>query len=107
MPKPAAVIQYEWDGAWVIVAYDEYDPYSIGPLVEALDVASSKYSKVVVDASLLTFADSTFVNLLLRVHSTTALRVAEPAPQLQRVLQLTGADTVLDVRASVEEAAAS
>lgn len=80
---------------------------NIAPFTEALEDASSKYSKVVVDASRVTFADSTFLNLLIRVHSMTALRVAEPADQLLRVLQLTGADSVLDVRDSVEEATAS
>ncbi|WP_435269908.1 STAS domain-containing protein [Streptomyces sp. 1222.5] len=107
MPRAAAVIQYEWDAAWVIVAYGEYDAGCVASLAEALEVASGKYSKVVVDASRLTFADSTFLNLLLRVNPTTKLRVAEPAPQLRRLLRLTGADSVLDVRDSVEEAAAS
>ncbi|MGW4566629.1 STAS domain-containing protein [Streptomyces sp. NPDC004561] len=107
VPKKAAVLQYEWDAAWVIVAYGEYDAASIESLAEALEIASTKYSKVVVDASLLTFADSTFLHLLLRIHAMTTLRLAEPAPQLQRVLRLTGADSVLDVRDSVEGAAAS
>ncbi|MEU4034343.1 STAS domain-containing protein [Streptomyces collinus] len=105
--KAAAVLQYEWDAAWVIVAWGEYDAATIEPLAEALKVASTKYSKVVLDASQLTFADSTLLNLLLQVHAKTALRLAEPAPQLQRVLRLTGADSVLDVRDSVEDAAAS
>jgi anti-anti-sigma factor len=107
VPKAPSVTQYEWDAAWVIVAHGEYDPASIAPLAEALEDASKKHSKVVVDAALLTFADSTFLHLLLRINAMTALRVAEPAPQLQRLLELTGADSVLDVRDSVEEAAAS
>ncbi|MGW4561048.1 STAS domain-containing protein [Streptomyces sp. NPDC004561] len=107
VPEAAAVLQYEWDGAWVIVAHGQYDMQNIAPLAEALEDASEKYPKVVVDASQVTFADSTFLNLLLHVRSMTALRVAEPADQLLRVLELTGADSVLDVRDSVEEATAS
>ena len=107
MPKAAAVLQYEWDAAWVIVAYGEYDAGSVAPLAEALETASRKYCKVVVDASRLTFADSTFLHLLLRMHALTTLRLAEPGPQLRRVLRLTGADSVLDVRDTVEDAAAS
>ncbi|MFF3916269.1 STAS domain-containing protein [Streptomyces sp. NPDC001852] len=107
VPESAAVLQYEWDGAWMIVAHGHYDMQNIAPLAEALEDASEKYSKVVVDASRVTFADSTFLNLLLRVRPMTALRVAEPAPQLLRVLELTGAGSVLDVRDSVEEATAS
>jgi anti-anti-sigma factor len=106
-PVPESVLQYEWDGAWVVVAHGHYDMQNIAPLAEALESASGKYSKVVVDTSRVTFADSTFLNLLLRVRLMTALRVAEPAAQLLRVLELTGADSVLDVRDSVEEATAS
>ncbi|GHI01700.1 hypothetical protein Scel_00210 [Streptomyces cellostaticus] len=36
----------------------------------------------------------------------TELRVAGPPPQLQRVLELTGADAVVDVRATAEQAVA-
>ncbi|MEU6772654.1 STAS domain-containing protein [Streptomyces sp. NPDC046759] len=107
VPQPAGVLQYEWDGAWVIVPHGAYDMQNIAPLVEALEDASEKYSKVVLDASQLTFADSTFLNLLIRVHTMTALRVAESAPQLLRLLELTGADSVLAVRDSVEDATAS
>ncbi|MEV6838364.1 STAS domain-containing protein [Streptomyces sp. NPDC051133] len=105
--ESAPVLQYEWDGAWVVVARGEYDASTVAPLVEALETASHTYSKVVLDASRLTFADSAFLRMLLRVHAMTVLRVAEPAPQLRRVLELTGADSVLDVRDSVEEATAS
>ncbi|MER6474120.1 STAS domain-containing protein [Streptomyces collinus] len=107
VPMAAAVLQCEWAAAWIIVAWGEFDAASMEPLAEALKVASTKYSKVVLDASQLTFADSTLLHLLLQVHSRTALRLAEPAPQLQRLLRLTGADSVLDVRKSVEDAAAS
>ncbi|MFE0510688.1 STAS domain-containing protein [Streptomyces sp. NPDC058964] len=100
----SAVIQYELDGAWVVVAHGAYDMSSLLPLREALESAASKHARVVVDASGLTFADSSFLNLLLRIHHTTSLRVAGPAPQLLRVLELTGANAVLDLRATVEDA---
>ncbi|MGW1887337.1 STAS domain-containing protein [Streptomyces sp. NPDC001970] len=48
-----------------------------------------------------TFGDSAFLNLLLRVHRTTELRIAMPQPQLRWLFEITGADKVLDVRLSL------
>ncbi|WP_055572791.1 STAS domain-containing protein [Streptomyces prasinopilosus] len=105
LPGRAAVVQYELGGAWVVVARGEYDMNSMGPLADALQTAARKHDRVVLDASGVTFADSTFLNLLMRVHPTTSLRVAAPTSQLRRVLEITGADTVLDIRDNVEDAA--
>jgi anti-anti-sigma factor len=101
-----AVVQYELGEAWVVVAHGAYDMDSISPFAEVLETAAAKHSRVVVDASGITFADSTFLNLLLRTHRETDLRVAAPAPQLMRILEMTGADALLTVRATVEDAAA-
>ncbi|MFF8973667.1 STAS domain-containing protein [Streptomyces sp. NPDC014995] len=103
-PGRAAVVQYELGGAWVVVAHGDYDMNSMGPVADALQTAARKHSRVVLDASGVTFADSTFLNLLLHIHPMTSLRVAGPTPQFKRVLEITGADTVLDVRDSVADA---
>ncbi|CAL9494293.1 hypothetical protein SUDANB126_03306 [Streptomyces sp. enrichment culture] len=104
--KEVAVIQYEWRGAWVVAAQGSYDMQSIKPLADALTTAAKEHPKVVLDASGITFADSSLLNLLALTHREAALRVAAPARQLQRVLELTGMDTVLEVRDTLEEAAA-
>ncbi|MFG2794192.1 STAS domain-containing protein [Streptomyces sp. NPDC048419] len=100
------LVQYERAGAWIVVAHGDYDANSIASMAKALETAAKKHSRVVLDAAGLTFADSTFLNLLLRIHQTTALCVASPAPQLRRILEITGADTVLDVRTTIEDAVA-
>ncbi|MEU0228545.1 STAS domain-containing protein [Streptomyces sp. NPDC006284] len=105
VPGRAAVVQYEWHDAWVVVANGSYDMHSITPLAEAMEVAAAKHEKVVVDASGIAFADSTLLNLLIHTHLATDLRVAAPTTQLQRILELTGVDTILKVRGTVEEAA--
>ncbi|MEU9445372.1 STAS domain-containing protein [Streptomyces sp. NPDC048304] len=102
-PSTAAV-QYELNGTWVIVAQGEYDMKSLEPLAEALEAAAQKHPKVVLVASEVTFADSTFLNLLLRIRLRTHLCLVAPAPQLQRVLEITEAVSVLDVRDSVQDA---
>lgn len=101
-----ALVQYECRGAWVVAARGDYDLHSITPLAEALGSAARTHRKVVLDTSGVSFADSTFLNMLIRAHQETTLRVVAPTPQLRRILQVTGVDSVLDTRATVEEAAA-
>ncbi|MER7112649.1 STAS domain-containing protein [Streptomyces sp. NPDC000229] len=99
-----ACVQYAAGDAWVIAAHGEVDMTTIAPLADALSQAAASHPAVVLDASHLTFADSTFLNVLLRVHGTTSLRIAAPTPQLVRLFELTAVDTVLDVRLTVEAA---
>ncbi|MFD5231244.1 STAS domain-containing protein [Streptomyces qaidamensis] len=103
----AAPSQYERHGAWVVVARGAYDMDSITPLADALDAAVRKYPKVILDASGITFADSTLLNLLILTHQAGALRVVAPPPQLQRLCEITGVDSILETRSSVEDAAVS
>ncbi|WP_316764174.1 STAS domain-containing protein [Streptomyces herbicida] len=104
--SPPLVIQYKQDNAWVIAVPGNWDFSSIAPLADAMENAAREHALLVVDASAVAFADSAFLNLLLHIHhsGTTTLRLAGPPPQLQRVLQLTGADTVLDIRPTVHDA---
>ncbi|MFJ9721528.1 STAS domain-containing protein [Streptomyces sp. NPDC101209] len=103
-PGQVGVGQYERGGAWVVIAHGDYDLDSIGRLTQALDTAAAQHKRVVLDASGVTFADSTFLNLLLNTHRHTDLRIAAPAPQLRRILEITGADTLLDIRPTVDDA---
>ncbi|MGA5363522.1 STAS domain-containing protein [Streptomyces purpurascens] len=102
-----AVRQYEWHGAWVVAARGAYDMHSIKPLADALVTAARKLPKVVLDASGVTFADSTFLNLLILTHQAGTLRVVAPSPQLQRLCEITGVDSILEIRDTVDDAAAS
>ncbi|MFD0055889.1 STAS domain-containing protein [Streptomyces sp. NPDC127168] len=103
--EQARVVQYERCGARVVSARGAYDMDTITPLAEALYTASTAHPKVVLDASGITFADSTVLSLLIRTHQAADLRIAAPAQQLRRLLQLTGADALLKVTSTVDEAA--
>ncbi|MEU5047261.1 STAS domain-containing protein [Streptomyces griseorubiginosus] len=105
VPEENGLVQYERDKAWVIVAQGAFDMDTITPFAEALQAAVAKRARVVVDVSGITFADSTFLNLLLHINQQTDLRIVAPAPQLRRVLEMTGADTVLTVQPTVDDAA--
>ncbi|MET9762284.1 STAS domain-containing protein [Streptomyces sp. NPDC006372] len=99
--------QYAWRGSWVVAAHGSYDMQSITPLAEALGTAAKKHPKVILDASGVTFADSTLLNLLILTHQTGTLRVVAPSPQLQRLCEITGVDNLLEIRDTVDEAAVS
>lgn len=102
----AAVTQYEGHGARVVVPRGSYDIESIDPLAAVLATASAEHRTIVLDASGITFADSALLNLLIVTRKKADLRLAAPTPQLQRILEITGVDTIVKVRATVEDAAA-
>ncbi|MFE7093353.1 STAS domain-containing protein [Streptomyces erythrochromogenes] len=59
-------------------------------------VATSRADRIVADCSRVTFCDSSGLNALIAarlqaVEAGTAIHLANPAPQLQRLLQMTGA----------------
>ncbi|MFJ7272390.1 STAS domain-containing protein [Streptomyces sp. NPDC099050] len=95
---------YPAGSGWVVAARGELDQDTLAPLEEALVSAADRYPLVVLDVGAVTFGDSSFLNLLLRLHHLTALRIAAPGEQLRRLFAVTGADTVLSVHASVEDA---
>ncbi|MGW0497745.1 STAS domain-containing protein [Streptomyces sp. NPDC003007] len=105
-PEGAAVSQYDWRGAWVVNAHGSYDMDTITPLAHALRTAIRRYPKVILDASGITFADSTLLNLLILTHQTGTLRVVAPSPQLRRLCEITGVDGILEIRDTVDAAAA-
>ncbi|MER6345995.1 STAS domain-containing protein [Streptomyces sp. NPDC001595] len=104
---PGAVMQYESRGAWIVAAHGDYDMHSITPLADALHSAAKRHQKVVLDASGVTFADSTFLNQVILAHQVGTLRVAAPSPQLERLLMITGVDTVLEIHQTVDDAVGS
>ncbi|KUN17764.1 hypothetical protein AQJ23_40710 [Streptomyces antibioticus] len=104
--RAPTVVQYGLGDVWVIAVSGEFDHNTSGAAAEALQTAARKHQRVVVDTAGVTFADSMFLTLLLRTNSQSDLRVAAPSPQVARILELTGADTVLTVRPTVAEAAA-
>ncbi|CAM5318631.1 STAS domain-containing protein [Streptomyces griseomycini] len=104
-PEGASVFQYERHGARVVVAQGSYDMHSITPLAEALRAAAGERPKVVLDASGVTFADSSFLNLLILTHRAGTLRLVAPSRQVRLLCEVTGVDAVLDIRETVDDAA--
>ncbi|MGV2917480.1 STAS domain-containing protein [Streptomyces alfalfae] len=98
---------YEYLGACVIVAAGEYDMGSITPLQKTLRTAAERYPKVILETSGVTFADSSFLDLLLLAHQMGTLRLVAPSAPVRRLCEITGVDSVLAIRQTVEDATAT
>ncbi|MFJ5048266.1 hypothetical protein [Streptomyces sp. NPDC088719] len=46
-------------------------------------------------------------NLLILTHQTGKLRILEPSKQVRRLLEISGVDSVLEIRQAIDETAAS
>ncbi|MET9954381.1 STAS domain-containing protein [Streptomyces sp. NPDC006339] len=103
----SVVLQYEYRGAQVVEARGDYDMHSTKPLADALETATETHAKVILDASRVTFADSSFLNLMIRAHQTGKLRVAAPSKQVRRLCAITGVDDVLQIRDTISDAVAT
>ncbi len=87
----------------VVAPVGELDIDNLGPLRAELRAVPDR-SGVVLDASGIVFADSSFLNVLISTHQRTDLRIAAPSDSLLRLLTLTGIGSVLTVYSTVEEA---
>lgn len=84
--RPAA------DGAMVIVCSGEFDLDTVGVLAQACDRDAADAPLLVLDVALVAFADSSFLNELIRLRNTRPVVLAGPLPtHLRRVLEKTGA----------------
>jgi anti-anti-sigma factor len=92
--------------AQVVAAHGELDIENLGPLQQALQTAA-RHPVVVLDASGVTFADSSFLSVLLSVRQVTDLRIAGAPPQVLRLLGITGADRIIPLFPTVAEAQAA
>lgn len=102
--QAASVHQYAKGGAWVVAARGAYDLDSIQPLADALASAVRNHPTVVLDASGVTFADSTLLNLLIVTHQAGDLRLVAPSVHLRRLCEITGVDRLLDIRETLDAA---
>jgi anti-anti-sigma factor len=88
----------------IVTPQGDLDADTLGPLRHEMAEAASAGRAVVLDASGITFADSSFLNLLLSTHQHGDLRIAALPPQLERLLRIVGVDQVLKVYETAEEA---
>ncbi|MFJ3637603.1 STAS domain-containing protein [Streptomyces sp. NPDC090112] len=99
MELPRVTVRTEPDGVWVVVCSGEFDLDTTGKLAAACDGEVGDARLLVLDVTGVTFADSSFLNVLIRLHNSRSLVLAGPLPhQLERLLEMTGALALLTIR---------
>ncbi|MFE7749019.1 STAS domain-containing protein [Streptomyces sp. NPDC057428] len=106
-PHTPVTAAFEHDGCWVVQARGDLDSDTVDPLFIAMWEAAAGYDVVVLDATAVTFADSSFLSLLIQAHQQTRLRIAAPGPALRRLLSTAGVDHLLERYVTLEEALAA
>ncbi|MGW4671526.1 STAS domain-containing protein [Streptomyces sp. NPDC004324] len=100
MPEHDSVLA----GIPVVAPQGDLDATTVQPLIEELEEVGRGHGAVILDADGIGFADSSFLNVLLRFHKTTDLRIARPSVAVRRLLEITGAGAVLSMYPTVPEA---
>ncbi|MEU6299820.1 STAS domain-containing protein [Streptomyces erythrochromogenes] len=92
-------VNAEADGVRVVVCSGEFDLDTTGLLIEACDIAPVPAALLVIDVRQVAFADSSFLNTLIRLRNTRSMALRGPLPhQLHRMLDMTGALPLFDIR---------
>ncbi|WP_097977042.1 STAS domain-containing protein [Streptomyces sp. gb14] len=88
----------------VLAPFGEFDLDSLPSLKAQIDAAVAAHGGVVLDAEGITFVDSAFLGMLLATHQHADLRVAAPSFTVARLLNVVGADMVLRIHPTVQDA---
>lgn len=91
----------------VIAPQGDFDLDSLAPLRADIEAAATQHGGVILDASRITFADSTFLRLIITTHHDTDLRIAAPSAQVERLLNVVGADAFLRLYPTIDAALTS
>ncbi|MFF3215647.1 STAS domain-containing protein [Streptomyces sp. NPDC002886] len=98
--KPTVTVLPDRGGLRVVRCAGEFDADTEGQLQAACEaaVAASGVDRLALDVRGVTFADSSFLNLLLTVRAQCDLLLLGPLPrQLARLLEMTGANLLFAV----------
>ncbi|MER5567250.1 STAS domain-containing protein [Streptomyces goshikiensis] len=98
--EPTVTVLPDYDGLRVVQCSGEFDADTEGVLDAACDeaIAAAGVERLALDVRGVTFADSSFLNLLLRVHGVCDLLLLGPLPpQLARLLEMTGANLLFAI----------
>ncbi|MEV4940711.1 STAS domain-containing protein [Streptomyces zaomyceticus] len=99
MESPKATVHAKADGVYAVSCSGEFGQNTIGQLAATCDGIDAGAKLVVLDVKNVTFADSSFLNTLIRLRSSRRLVLQGPLPgQLYRLLQLTGALALFPLR---------
>ncbi|MFK0239054.1 STAS domain-containing protein [Streptomyces vinaceus] len=95
------------NGVRIILCHGEFDAHSSGLLDRELrEAAHERVSRVILDASQITFADSAFLSVLIAGHRALPLILAGPLQhRFAGLLATTRLDTVFHITPTLADAA--
>ncbi|MEV1093827.1 STAS domain-containing protein [Streptomyces microflavus] len=82
----------------------EFDMENVTPLLAEIETVIAVHGRVVLDTSDITFADSSFLRMILGVHQRTDLRIVAPSSRVARLFDLAGVDTYLRIYPTLNSA---
>ncbi|WEH38104.1 STAS domain-containing protein [Streptomyces sp. AM 2-1-1] len=82
----------------------DLDLDSLPLLEDQVAAALARHDTLILETSGITFADSSFLRLLLTLHDQSDLRIAAPSPTVRRLLRIVGADTFLHLYPTLDAA---
>lgn len=88
----------------VLSPLGEFDMDNVTPLLAEIETVIAVHGLVILDASGITFADSSFLRMVLAVHQRADLRILAPSSKVARVFDLAGVDKYLRIYPTLEEA---
>ncbi|MFB7462622.1 STAS domain-containing protein [Streptomyces sp. NPDC056224] len=99
MTEQAVSVAPDENGQRTVCCVGNFDLDTLQALRSVCEAAvADGVSRLVIDAGRVTFADSSFLNLLLHTHRGIDVVVAGPPSRVvKRLLEITGADQVLTV----------
>ncbi|THA81229.1 STAS domain-containing protein [Streptomyces sp. A0592] len=99
MQMPKVTVRSGAGAVREVVCSGEFDADSVGRLDEVCAREAGDARVLVLDVSQVAFADSSFLNVLIRANNSGPLVLADPLPrQLRRMLEMTGALPLFDLR---------
>ncbi|MEW1616006.1 MULTISPECIES: STAS domain-containing protein [unclassified Streptomyces] len=88
----------------VISPHGEFDMDNVTALGAEIETVAAVYGGVVLDASSIAFADSSFLRMILNAHQRTELRIVAPSHRVARLFDLAGVDTYLRIYPTLDTA---
>jgi anti-anti-sigma factor len=88
----------------VIAPRGEFDMDNVTSLGAEIETMTAVHGGVVLDASGITFADSSFLRMILGAHRRTDLRIAAPSVRVARLFDFAGVENYLRIYPTLETA---
>lgn len=105
MEPPKVTVRREAGGVCVVVCAGEFDMDHDEKVAAACAGEAADAARLVLDVARVTFADSSFLSLLVRLRNTRDLVLQGPVPgQLHRLLEMTGALDLFEIRTAGPQA---